>query len=455
MRLSRYNLHYPLTNGRYLLLNGCTGAVDEVDAKVNEILSNAKENISLEQALDKDVLNNLINRGYITSLTEEEELYALKKIAVMYQKINNKLLQVTIIPTYNCNFRCPYCYELKLHNKGKEWMSKTMSLDTVDNIFEYLDSMRDTGREIGEINLYGGEPLLKNNRPVIEKIVENCQSKDYKVMAISNGYEIEHYNDLLGPQGIREVQITLDGIGELHNKRRKHMDGNPTYERTLEIVNYLLDNDVIVSLRTNIDHENIKSISALNNLFKELGWSNNPKFRNYFKAVHGCYSKDSHPINDEDILKELLKEDKEKEKKSASLSGVAADIAGRFKYILETGDYALFKATYCGAVNGMLVFDPFSNIYPCWDTVGDESHIIGKVSDKGVYLNERYDHWQGRQPQNIIACQKCPYILYCGGGCPAHAKVVDGSIYKPYCDKYKEIFDKTIPAVYEEYLKTI
>ncbi|MDF1617265.1 radical SAM/SPASM domain-containing protein [Petrocella sp. FN5] len=444
MRSSIYNLRYKLKNNKYLLMNGCTGAMDEVDETVIQTLDLLnKETVNYNPS----ILKTLLERGYITSVTENEEIENMKKIAEIYQKVDQKLLQVTIIPTYDCNFRCPYCYELKLHKNGQNWMNQQMSIETVNNIFEYLNREMEKGRRIGEINLYGGEPFLKKNRKVIEQIIEHCKKSELTVMAISNGYEIENYYDLIETKVIREIQITLDGTGELHNHRRKHMDGVPTYKKTLEVVDELLKREIFVSLRTNIDQENIEEISALNTLFDEMGWSENKYFRNYFKAVHTCYSKEEKPITDEDIVNKLIEN---KSIFTSALSGVAADIATRIKYVVETGEYAYFKATYCGAVNGMLVFDPFGDIYPCWDTVGDNKHIIGQINQYGLAYSPVYDQWMNRKPQNIAKCQTCAYILYCGGGCPAHARVINQSIQTPYCDKYIEVFDKTVPQIYEE-----
>ncbi len=48
------------------------------------------------------------------------------------------------------------------------------------------------------------------------------------------------------------------------------------------------------------------------------------------------------------------------------------------------------KSSYCGAVNGMLVFDPYGDVYPCWDTVGKKNQVIGRLTESGLNLNENY-----------------------------------------------------------------
>ena len=229
------------------------------------------------------------------------------------------------------------------------------------------------------------------------------------------------------------------------------MDGVSTYQKTIDTIDKLLELGAIVNLRSNIDRENIDEIPKLLELLKDKGWSENSKFRNYFKAVHGCYSTEEDPLTDSDIFDYISKLRGESSKKP-EYSGVASEIVGRFQYLLDTGEYALFKSSYCGAVNGMLVFDPFGDIYPCWDVVGNKKHVIGRLEDDQLQLNHKFEFWQSRQPQNIEVCKTCAYALYCGGGCPAHANATGDSIHGPYCDTFKEVFDSTIPKVYEAHV---
>lgn len=457
LRRSQYNLGYHLSNGNFLIMNGCTGAVDEVDRNIGRVLVDydGLGGLSDLSELPEDIIKVLMDRGYLTELDSEGEIKILKKVSAVYENVESKELAVTIIPTYNCNFRCPYCYELRLYENGNKWMQRNMDIETVDKIFDYLDEMEKFGKIIRTIYLYGGEPLLSENRELVEHIVEKSATKNYKISVISNGYDLSSYLDLVSSEKLSDFQITLDGIGEIHDKRRKHMNGDKTYGRTLMLIDDLLERGANVSVRSNIDMDNIAQIPRLIDMFKLKGWSQNEKFRNYFKAVHGCYSKEESPITDSDIMRVLGDISGGNVKHEAGMSGVGADIAGRFRYILETGDYAMFKPSYCSAVNGMLVFDPFGDIYPCWDVVGKNHHKIGNISGEHPVFNEKYKLWSSRKTGDIPTCNTCPYVLYCGGGCPAHAESINGTINSPYCDTFKQVFDKVVPEQYEEYSSKI
>ncbi|MCR5137625.1 MAG: 4Fe-4S cluster-binding domain-containing protein [Oscillospiraceae bacterium] len=70
-------------------------------------------------------------------------------------------LDLMILPTYNCNFRCPYCFERHRLSRGQEWLCKTMSEEMVDAIFKAVEKEKARGVKAGSCTLYGGEPFLE------------------------------------------------------------------------------------------------------------------------------------------------------------------------------------------------------------------------------------------------------------------------------------------------------
>jgi uncharacterized protein len=72
------------------------------------------------------------------------------------------------------------------------------------------------------IVLYGGEPLLKENKEIVEYIVNKGVDLGYTFEAITNGYDLEAFTDLLSPDKIRSIQVTVDGMQENHDKKRIH-----------------------------------------------------------------------------------------------------------------------------------------------------------------------------------------------------------------------------------------
>ena len=81
--------------------------------------------------------------------------------------------------------------------------------------------------------------------------------------AITNGYDLDAYIDLLEEFGFSHLQVTIDGVGELNDRRRLHRDGVPTYDRILKNVALALEHGVDISLRVNVNGDNIGGIKAL------------------------------------------------------------------------------------------------------------------------------------------------------------------------------------------------
>lgn len=76
--------------------------------------------------------------------------------------------------TYDCNFRCPYCYESEVSEGGRKWTKKTFTKDLVDRAFDaMLEIEPNRQKHSNLITLYGGEPLLAQNHDIIKYIVLN------------------------------------------------------------------------------------------------------------------------------------------------------------------------------------------------------------------------------------------------------------------------------------------
>ena len=55
---------------------------------------------------------------------------------------------------------------------------------------------------------------------------------------------------------VTKLQITIDGIEEIHDKRRPLQNGKGTYKRIMDNLTNLKDELIPVSLRINTDREN-------------------------------------------------------------------------------------------------------------------------------------------------------------------------------------------------------
>ena len=109
-----------------------------------------------------------------------------------------------------------------------------------------------------DIGFFGGEPLLAASRPIVEHVIRRARERgEAHFWAISNGTELDAYEDLLGPEALSSVQITLDGPPGEHDRRRVYADGEGSWEKIARNVRMALDRGIQVAIRTNADRTTI------------------------------------------------------------------------------------------------------------------------------------------------------------------------------------------------------
>lgn len=348
------------------------------------------------------------------------------------------------MPTYDCNFRCPYCFEQHRLKKGQDWLDSTMSEEMIDTIFMALADYKKRGYALRGCTFYGGEPFLEKNLPVARKIAERCKALDMDIGAITNGYELDAYIDFMEEYKVKDLQITVDGVAEVNDRRRVHKDGLPTYDRILENVKLALSHGVEVNLRVNVGKENLHGIGALIDDMKTRGLlekdENRAAFSYYFKATND----DSHPekdIAEQDILEELMKYGFTIDE-AISLQSQYSGIDSELRDFFKKEGYPAFDPGYCGSEKGMLVLDPFGKVYSCWDTVGKEEDAVG-IADpetRRFLWDFAKAKWRTRTVDFMEACRLCPYAFICRGGCASRAKAAYDDYFREFCGEVKEIF---------------
>ena len=98
-----------------------------------------------------------------------------------------------------------------------------MTKEMVDKAYQAMEKIEPQQQlHCKDIALYGGEPLLKENRDIVEYIVRKGCEKGYKFHALTNGYDLDAFVDLLSPELIYKLQITIDGTRDFHNQKRIH-----------------------------------------------------------------------------------------------------------------------------------------------------------------------------------------------------------------------------------------
>ncbi|MGC1123080.1 MAG: radical SAM protein, partial [Candidatus Methanofastidiosia archaeon] len=155
------------------------------------------------------IMEFLKERGHLTDLTPADELRLIEDMYQEYITSYRQFYYHMIIPTYNCNLACGYCFLSDLLSKGKEWLNTVLDDSHIDRIFEVITEIDGSNRR--RITLYGGEPLLPKNKSLIEKILKRGKGHGYAFTVLTNGVSLCDFLDVFRKYPIYLVQVTIDG----------------------------------------------------------------------------------------------------------------------------------------------------------------------------------------------------------------------------------------------------
>lgn len=445
VRMSSYSIPVKLESekDKYMLIHGYTGAIDIV----NETFLENIESMSDSNSFTKEILSKLISRGYITYKTKEEEYAYVARIALALHE-KDKILNNTFtwVVSYNCNFRCPYCYE---ERSMKDSLTlRTFTKEMVDKAYKVMQKI-ETRKELQNkvIILYGGEPLLKENKDIVTYIVRKGKKEGYKFFAITNGYDLEYFEELLSAELIYRLQITIDGLKEWHNQRRIHYKDSNTFDKILDNVALALSKNTIVCIRVNTDKHNIEDFVLLKKVFEEKGFTQNHNFSLYSSMLQ---NNDSISQDEQELLNFIsVTSFFEKHKKMNSLSYCNDHSLYRKIYNAIISKKPIpFQSIFCASQASEYLFDPFGKIYPCWNMVGKKEYQIGDYTGESViWNNEMLEKWKNANVSTSSKCRHCKYALLCGGGCMA--QTINGTDNN--CTFFKHALKMAVNRAFERF----
>ncbi|WP_425448703.1 radical SAM protein [Dethiothermospora halolimnae] len=414
---SRFNLVKTLSDNKIIIFNTLTQGMLEVEPDVYEKFKNIDTS-------DETITTKFKEYGFIVPSTINE----LDKLKFYNSKhrYSSKSLNVTIKTTNACNFLCKYCYQ--------EHHRQDLSRDITEHLKKYFNKKIQSGVENIFIHWFGGEPLL-NIDPILD--IDNFLAKKdvaYRSSLTTNGYLLnEEYINKIKDTKIKNIQITLDGIRDNHNKTRVLVNGDGTFDKILSNIKNCIKiaPNINIVIRYNINKTNENFDDFLN--FLENSDINT---KNITLRVNQAQQHDI-SYTDEDIFYENTKEYSEK-------------LLNVYKTMLKHGlNLPMYN------VNGISCeFDCIDNflietdgkIYQCTSSNNEDSFYLGYIDEDGnVQFKE--DHIVKkmlRSPFNKEKCVDCKLLPMCMGGC-----VYEEKHNRDECIPEKYIIDHLLELYYK------
>lgn len=409
MKSSRYNLFIPAGSGRTVLFNTLYGSVSVLEedeyAEATAILNGTQPG-----ALTRKLYTQFSAQKHL--IADEVDEFAILENRKRAGINDSNTLEVIVLPTLNCNFRCVYCYEDHIPSK--------MSPDTVAALKKWLQAEIPLHKLV-MLHWFGGEPLLEYGTVLsvsrhVKTITEQCGTLSVLHMT-TNGYLLTatRAKELIAA-GIHDYQITLDGPPRTHDTLRVMQSGRGTFKRVFENVCMLATTNqhVKISLRVNFNHTNIDSISELLDMFPS---SLRGQMRVVFEPIFGDRALSAicniTPATISGKLAQLS--EKAAEMGYDTVFGISAVHPGKLVYC-----YAERQSQY------MFNFD--GNVFKCSVCDFKPEHCVGQLGPDGLVHKDEVE-WQKWTDGELFAhkCRSCAYLPLCMGGCRKRQKDTDSS----------------------------
>lgn len=441
----KFSSHTILVNdypapGECLAFNTRTQALVKINRELKETVDHdgAPSYFSRRVRYSED-LSRLHEMGVIAADEGEDRRNLESFFRRLKTGVKKSNFPVTVLTTYACNFKCVYCFQ------ESSRVNARMDAATAGRVMRWIKKRLERfGYEQLYVVFYGGEPLV--NKPVLEKIAGHmkgwCERRGirFKFMLQTNGYLmtpecIDRYLKL----GLDQVRISVDGVGEEHDRNRPLRNGGGTFDRIMDNIAACADK-VTIGISTSYDRGDVGKIERLLDYFDErellhkLG-------RFIFSPVHAALGPAGCP-------EQILGADCMGNYEDENLLAAARAIRGMMERRgLPVSGGMSIAACPLTRENAGVTIDQDGRIYKCNSMLGHPEFSVGDVRDDeynekdGEFVH--LDVWR-RCPRD------CPYLPMCGGGCRLSSFLKHRNFTAPAC--HKAYLDKMAPEfIKQEY----
>lgn len=415
MKASKYNHFIPFSEDESIAYNALSNSLALIKNENLQIYNSyINEGIKIENT---QLFNDLVRGSFLI----DDNLNELDVVRynMLRGRFATNVLTLTIAPTSECNFSCTYCYEKKILNS--EYMSEKVQ----DAIIHLLEKQKFNLQALSVV-WYGGEPLLAISivKSLSLRLMQICKESNisYSAYMITNGYLLTKENlAILHELEINFLQVTLDGNEEQHNKRRPLANGGKTFKTILNNLRNGYDLLPKVSLRVNIDKDNMLVGDEIMVYLKEYG------LLDKVIPYYGCVR------NDNDCYEE--------QKCISSCDFAEKEYEFAIKTYKRHRQYPSLKSSFCCAdrLCGYVIAADGA-IYKCWSDIGNLDKSIGNILESFNYSNDIYLKYMLFDPTQLSPCKECDILPICMGGCPFQ-RLSNG---RQQCSNYKYILKKCL-----------
>ncbi|MFA8433910.1 MAG: radical SAM protein [Marinifilaceae bacterium] len=438
--ISRYVYLFVSSKGKYLVYSSCFNSFLELSKELYNYIEKCKSDPTLLGELPEDAFKLLEENGIIVS-DGADDIFVLKhQFYTQSRKHNKDKLGLVIVPTIDCNFDCPYCFE-----RGKR--SGIITDQVIGDLFNFIK--RHKSAEEMDITWYGGEPLLafEQIQNILNKLSSEVDIPLKKHTIITNGYLFnDEVIDFFKRYPLDNIQITLDGNEKRHNLLRADKSDvkGSSYNRIIHNIKNILKRlpETELHVRVNIDKTNIGDYYQV---YSEIKAFTSSKNLIIYPGIIRLENSTNTNVKSPTIPREEVAE-------------LHYELGQKGMIDIPTYPSLVLGKTCCATKLNSYIIGPVGEIYRCWNDVSDKSRIVGYINqEKMTNPSLFYKYMEGGSWYNDPTCRKCFFLPICNGKCTwynmrnlYHA----GEYNLCQCmEKAPGMLNKNLEAYYESTLK--
>ncbi|WP_353175088.1 radical SAM protein [Delftia acidovorans] len=286
--------------------------------------------------------------------------------------IDPENLEITLLPTEQCNFRCTYCYE--------DFSIGKMNRETINSIKNLLVHRVKTIKRLN-LQWFGGEPLAAKSIMYEISAFAKTLCAEHGVFfsgaTTTNGYLLDidtatRLHDL----DQRGYQISLDGFASVHDSTRRLASGDGTFDRIINNLRTIRDSKLPISvlLRIHLSIDNQQSLKQLAKMLRSE-FLHDKRFSIFLKPIENLGGPNSSQIKaiDKDNRKNRIQEIEEI----------------LYNNVVSTNIHSVENLQICYASKpNSLVIRADGRVQKCTVLLSDDRNTVGNLTPDGrIHLN--------------------------------------------------------------------
>jgi len=324
-------------------------------------------------------------------------------------------ISVVLFTTFNCHLRCIYCYAKAGEQKvNMSWEIAKAAIDFI------VKNAKQNGKKECSLEFHGGgEPTW--NWSVFKSALNYFQEQTRgnglvsKINLVTNGMLSRKQIDWITKHDVRAVQISLDGMEEIHDFQRPTVGGGKSFSVVYRAVKSFLEEGAEVVIHSVVTEKGVKRIPEIIRFFGNNFPGTMVQMEPACPCGRGLATGQQFPSA------ELFAKGFIEAQEIAKSFGIELIYSGASSQLTE------LHRSFCGVSEPNFVVTPTGLVTACHE-VAEFSHPLARLFIYGQWdsINEEFmlDYQKIEKLKSFVAdsdpvCRECFTRFYCAGDCLA------------------------------------